>query len=280
MSADPPRPPETLAPLRELAEKATPGPWLIDDTKRAFEEWRVEHEHDGLIAFCDGRRNLHASVNAAYIAAVSPVVVLALLKQIEILSAARDALRDGLARNVERAQKVEGELDAQRAALATAQGQIASLEIQKATRADAYIQASDRADRAEAALATVTQERDARKLLPLKRYKTGGYGAMVQSDTGSWVDFDDAQMALHDQRQDTLYENHLNMAEWQARLEQAEVDLATARAALGEVTDILQWLVDEQEGPPLIRRQVQYEAVMAEARRVLTADAAARSGTE
>lgn len=45
----------------------------------------------------------------------------------------------------------------------------------------------------------------------------------------------------------------------------------------GELADILQDLVDEQEGPPLLRHQKRWQAVMDRAHAALSAYAAARS---
>lgn len=64
--------------LRKLAEAATPGPWMVDYQSSYPTGEMVVTENSGEIAFAQKR-------TAAYIAAVSPEVVLALLDRIEKL---------------------------------------------------------------------------------------------------------------------------------------------------------------------------------------------------
>lgn len=84
---------ETIRKLRELAEKATPGPWSTQDPHPGDDDWpRVM-----AIAATAGRQKIYAPAGSSYphadrqyIAATSPDVVIALLDEIERLQTNRD----------------------------------------------------------------------------------------------------------------------------------------------------------------------------------------------
>ena len=113
--------PEKLAEIKALAEKATPGPWAIEscgekgdganiigvafdpddvNCERQMSGWlpiyrpcsdeEIEWYRDEEIAICE-HRNRNSGYNAAYIAALSPDVVLALVAEIELM---RQALEE------------------------------------------------------------------------------------------------------------------------------------------------------------------------------------------
>jgi hypothetical protein len=80
--------------LRALAEAATPGPWarseVPGDTLTVYQD-----SSGGAIAWVNGDNETgphHPSADAAYIAAVSPDVVLALLDERDALRAALEAV--------------------------------------------------------------------------------------------------------------------------------------------------------------------------------------------
>lgn len=78
---------EELANLKELAKKATPGPWDTGES-RHDPSWVVWRETGFQIATCQIRVN--GFNNAAYIAGISPDVLLALIKEIEQLHHEKD----------------------------------------------------------------------------------------------------------------------------------------------------------------------------------------------
>jgi hypothetical protein len=78
--------------LRELASKATPGPWRKDHTGFGGCPIVVDETH-GLIAKCDGIIRMHE--DAAFIAATCPNTVIALLDQLQAMTAARDEALEG-----------------------------------------------------------------------------------------------------------------------------------------------------------------------------------------
>lgn len=82
--------------LRELAEKATPGPWTalqnngeVAGVTRLF---NPETQHD--ICHCESPGRNEAGHNAAFIAACDPTMIVALLDEIEELK-----VRDIVSRN-------------------------------------------------------------------------------------------------------------------------------------------------------------------------------------
>lgn len=83
---------EQLQRLRELASKATqPGPWTVREDFRGADERRcmVIDRDDMWVADCGNDEE-----QAAFIAAASPDVILALLDQLAEATAERDAMRD------------------------------------------------------------------------------------------------------------------------------------------------------------------------------------------
>lgn len=72
--------------LKRLAEQATPGPWRVNMKGHSYHE--VARVNDLEIAPPNSVDLSHWTVDAAYIAAASPDVVLALLDEIERLRAA------------------------------------------------------------------------------------------------------------------------------------------------------------------------------------------------
>lgn len=72
--------------LKRLAEQATPGPWRVNMKGHSYHE--VARVNDLEIAPPNSVDLSHWTVDAAYIAAASPDVVLALLREIERLRAA------------------------------------------------------------------------------------------------------------------------------------------------------------------------------------------------
>lgn len=94
--------------LRELAEKATPGPWKFDgydvyqltDSGQGYPLDRYPDSADIVIPQCEacGNRIPFDDKNAAFIAAASPDVLIALLDHIAALEAARDEACDELER--------------------------------------------------------------------------------------------------------------------------------------------------------------------------------------
>lgn len=86
--------------LRELAEKATPGPWCWDGTVYGYDAeneapWLIQ-ERGGDVVITGGIKCSKA--NAEYIATVSPEVITALLDENEALQAECERLR-GLLRD-------------------------------------------------------------------------------------------------------------------------------------------------------------------------------------
>ena len=70
--------------LKRLAEQATPGPWRVNMKGHSYHE--VARVNDLEIAPPNSVDLSHWTVDAAYIAAVSPDVVLALLSDVERLT--------------------------------------------------------------------------------------------------------------------------------------------------------------------------------------------------
>ena len=71
--------------LRDLAQAATPGPWRVEARGHAAQE--VARVNNLEVAPPDSVELAHCATDAAYIAAVSPDVVLALLSEVERLRA-------------------------------------------------------------------------------------------------------------------------------------------------------------------------------------------------
>lgn len=69
--------PEWLAGLKELAEKATPGPWIMGQDGEVYSEDQDDFPVDIIEGICVEQSD------AAYIAAASPDVVIALIEKIE-----------------------------------------------------------------------------------------------------------------------------------------------------------------------------------------------------
>ena len=69
--------------LKRLAEQATPGPWRVNMKGHSYHE--VARVNDLEIAPPNSVELAHSTIDAAYIAAASPDVVLALLDEIERL---------------------------------------------------------------------------------------------------------------------------------------------------------------------------------------------------
>jgi hypothetical protein len=69
--------------LRDLAQAATPGPWRVCARWGASQE--VARVNNLEVAPPDSAELAHCATDAAYIAAVSPDVVLALLSEVELL---------------------------------------------------------------------------------------------------------------------------------------------------------------------------------------------------
>ena len=69
--------------LRGLAKAATPGPWRVEAQGHASQE--VARVNNLEVAPPDSVELAHCATDAAYIAAVSPDVVLALLSEVELL---------------------------------------------------------------------------------------------------------------------------------------------------------------------------------------------------
>jgi hypothetical protein len=90
--------PQDIAALRETAERATPGPWELDD----FEVIRAGYGSpaDGELVVgedCGGGGGILSSADVRFVAAASPDVVLALLSEVErgrALRAAVEALAE------------------------------------------------------------------------------------------------------------------------------------------------------------------------------------------
>ena len=76
--------------LRELAEKAAPGPWK-------FVPWHIE-EGPSAVRVSAGWLlcNTSGDNNAAYIAAASPDVILSLLSELDCLRSSNEAMRKAL----------------------------------------------------------------------------------------------------------------------------------------------------------------------------------------
>ena len=77
--------PAELDQLRALAQSATPGPWRVEARGHASQE--VARVNNLEVAPPDSVELAHCATDAAYIAAVSPDVVLALLSEVERLRA-------------------------------------------------------------------------------------------------------------------------------------------------------------------------------------------------
>jgi len=80
----------TLAELESLARAATPGPWTVDHSDSWFVSAR-QHPNFG-ICMLDGLLERRPA-NAAYIAALSPERVLALLAVVKAAEAMRERCR-------------------------------------------------------------------------------------------------------------------------------------------------------------------------------------------
>ena len=76
--------PAELDQLRALAQAATPGPWRVEARGHASQE--VARVNNLEVAPPDSAELAHCATDAAYIAAVSPDVVLALLSDVERLT--------------------------------------------------------------------------------------------------------------------------------------------------------------------------------------------------
>ena len=82
--------PAELNQLRALAQAATPGPWRVEAQGHASQE--VARVNNLEVAPPDSVELAHCADDAAYIAAVSPDVVLALLGEVDKLRAASRAV--------------------------------------------------------------------------------------------------------------------------------------------------------------------------------------------
>lgn len=88
--------PEDLEALKKAAEGATPGPWEVPESIHGdpyITERGVGILRGGCVAVADTRDDYGRS-NAAYIAAASPDVVLALVERVERAEGAVAALRE------------------------------------------------------------------------------------------------------------------------------------------------------------------------------------------
>lgn len=80
--------PEWLAGLKELAEKATPGPWIMGQDGEVYSEDQDDFPVDIIEGICVEQSD------AAFIAAASPDVVLAMASEIELLNKEIKSLRE------------------------------------------------------------------------------------------------------------------------------------------------------------------------------------------
>ena len=80
--------PEWLAGLKELAEKATPGPWIMGQDGEVYSEDQDDFPVDIIEGICVEQSD------AAFIAAASPDVVLAMASEIERLNKEIKSLRE------------------------------------------------------------------------------------------------------------------------------------------------------------------------------------------
>jgi hypothetical protein len=81
--------PTSIRHLRELAEKATPGTWIAVNGRAVMED--DDPGHNAAICVCDPYDG-SGPANAAYIAAASPSVILALLSEREEMLKALEPL--------------------------------------------------------------------------------------------------------------------------------------------------------------------------------------------
>lgn len=80
--------PTLLMELKELAEKATPGPWSAERWRHK-NDWRVNSENLQSLAElrgADTSANTRTGADAAFIAAANPATVLALIAEVERLT--------------------------------------------------------------------------------------------------------------------------------------------------------------------------------------------------
>ncbi|OPA56531.1 ead/Ea22-like family protein [Pseudomonas aeruginosa] len=97
--------------LKELAERATPGPWVVD-AQQSGAIFNIESESGDLCIAMSQENpastrlemNEQRRVNAEFIAAANPQAILALLDEIDRLKAENEALRGAL-------QAVQAEVD-------------------------------------------------------------------------------------------------------------------------------------------------------------------------
>jgi hypothetical protein len=83
---------DELNALRAAAEAATPGPWVAVNNTIAAEHPR----HEMIATASMAPHSKEADINAAYIAAASPDVLLALLERLEVAERERDEARESL----------------------------------------------------------------------------------------------------------------------------------------------------------------------------------------
>ncbi|HEJ9917878.1 TPA: ead/Ea22-like family protein [Pseudomonas aeruginosa] len=89
--------------LKELAERATPGPWVVD-AQQSGAIFNIESESGDLCIAMSQENpastrlemNEQRRVNAEFIAAANPQAILALLDEIDRLKAENEALRGAL----------------------------------------------------------------------------------------------------------------------------------------------------------------------------------------
>lgn len=166
--------PETLAELRRLAEAATPGPWeatIFDSGHSKFEFEASVCTQDvgdsicrmeGLLRTTDNERyRTDGSLDALYIAAASPDVVLGLLDRLAHMTEARDNARAEVERLIEAQHEGRWEEvatgDYERwsgMGIALAAAAVNALP----ALLDALAAVTERAERAEAKLAAIKSE--------------------------------------------------------------------------------------------------------------------------
>lgn len=88
---------ERIQKLRELAEKATPGPWQHSDPWRRKKGQKHIVDANGEMVSCHGFAATRKEVDGDFIAAANPATVLALIAEIERLEREND-IPDGSVR--------------------------------------------------------------------------------------------------------------------------------------------------------------------------------------
>lgn len=112
-----------LSKLRELAEKATPGPWVEEPHTNAIISPEAEYADGTPAAVAE---TVYMAEDRAYLAAVSPDSILALLKRLDVaerereearaecrtLRGERNTFEDDLAKALDRLEVAEREIEA------------------------------------------------------------------------------------------------------------------------------------------------------------------------